>query len=354
MRFSFDSDQLALRDALRDMLAKECPPQIVRDCWDSDSGINRKLWKTLAESGMFGLLVPESLGGMGMSEIEMVLIMEEIGKYAVPGPVLEHCVAAIPLMAEFSSNEVSSQWPAPLKGGRPRSQADWLAAALEGDSIATFAESGDLAISWGSQADLILIADGSCLKVLGQESVSSEIPLEMVDRSHKRSELKWNGGIDSHIGPGLYEKARNRAALAASAQLLGLADRMIGMTVEYVTERKQFGSPVGANQAIKHHLANALLALEFARPPVYRAAYSMAHNEEEVNRDVSFAKIYASKAGNLAARVALQCHGAIGYSYEHDLHLWMKRVWVLRALWGDDAFHYAQVADCVLNSIQTD
>jgi alkylation response protein AidB-like acyl-CoA dehydrogenase len=117
---------------------------------------------------------------------------------------------------------------------------------------------------------------------------------------------------------------------------------MIEMTVDYVKERKQFGVPVGSYQAVKHHLANAHLKIEYARPVVYRAAYDPSR------RDVSFAKVYANDAAALAARVALQCHGAIGYSFEYDLHLWMKRAWVLQLSWGDSAFHRDRVADAVL------
>jgi alkylation response protein AidB-like acyl-CoA dehydrogenase len=112
--------------------------------------------------------------------------------------------------------------------------------------------------------------------------------------------------------------------------------------------RKQFGSAIGSFQAVKHHLADALVKLEFARPVVYRAAYSMSHRSESAALHVSMAKVYASEAALLAARTALQCHGAIGYSYEHDLHLWMKRAWALAATWGDASWHRARVGKLVL------
>jgi len=118
--------------------------------------------------------------------------------------------------------------------------------------------------------------------------------------------------------------------------------------VEYTKVRKQFGSPIGSFQAVKHHLANALLKLEFARPVVYRAAYSVAHADPSRALHVSMAKAYASDAALVCARASLQCHGAIGYSYEHDLHLWMKRAWALAAAWGDSAWHRAKVADSIL------
>ena len=142
--------------------------------------------------------------------------------------------------------------------------------------------------------------------------------------------------------------ALDRGALATAAQLLGLAEKLIDLSVEYAKARRQFGAPIGSYQAIKHHLANALLKLEYARPCVYRAAYAIAHSEPDRHRDVSLAKAYANEAAAFAARVALQCHGAIGYTFEHDLHLWLKRVWSLQRAWGDTAHHRHEVATAVL------
>jgi Acyl-CoA dehydrogenase, C-terminal domain len=142
--------------------------------------------------------------------------------------------------------------------------------------------------------------------------------------------------------------AFDRAALGTAAQLIGLADRMIEMTVAYACERRQFGVPIGSFQAVKHHLADARLALEFARPLVYRAAWTVAELDAERATAVSLAKASASDAALLAGRVALQCHGAIGYTTEYDLHLFMKRAWALAATWGDSAWHRARVGRAIL------
>ena len=124
---------------------------------------------------------------------------------------------------------------------------------------------------------------------------------------------------------------------------------MILMTVEYVAERRQFGVPVGSFQAVKHHLADARIALEFARPLVARAAWSMATADPDAPVHVSMAKAQVCDAAALAARKALQCHGAIGYSDEHDLHLFMKRTWALAAAWGDARWHRDRVARAILD-----
>ncbi len=142
--------------------------------------------------------------------------------------------------------------------------------------------------------------------------------------------------------------ARDRGAIGVAAQLCGLTRAMIDLTVDYVKERKQFGVPVGSYQAIKHHLANALLRLEYARPVTYRAAWSVDEGDPEAGVHAAMAKVFASDAAGFAAKVCLQCHGAIGYTIEHDLHLFMKRAWALQSAFGTAAAHRARVRAHVL------
>ncbi len=137
----------------------------------------------------------------------------------------------------------------------------------------------------------------------------------------------------------------DRAAMATGAVLVGVADRLIAMAAHYAQERVQFGKPIGSFQAVKHHLADALVRVEFARPMVYRAALSLTEGDRDGSLHASMAKAMASDAATLAARTALQVHGAIGYTWEHDLHLWMKRAWALAAAWGDAATHRARVLE---------
>ena len=140
-----------------------------------------------------------------------------------------------------------------------------------------------------------------------------------------------------------------RMAFGTAATLVGVARRLVEVTVEYAKERQQFGQPIGGFQAVKHHLASAHLAVEFAAPAVYRAAWSLATDQPAVARDVSMAKAMAGDAAEQAARVALQVHGAIGYTFESNLHLWMKRVWALSPAWGDAAWHRRRVATALLD-----
>ena len=146
----------------------------------------------------------------------------------------------------------------------------------------------------------------------------------------------------------LFALGRERAALGTAAQLIGLSRRMLDMAVQYAKDREQFGKPIGAQQAIKHRLANALIEQEFARPTVYRAGWSMATSARDASIDVSLAKIYAGQAARFVAKEALQVHGAIGYTIECDLHMWMKRTWALAAAHGDAAYHRERVGRHIL------
>ncbi len=155
---------------------------------------------------------------------------------------------------------------------------------------------------------------------------------------------------DAQLEPVAYDEALafDRGALAAAAFLVGLSVRMIDVAAEYARQREQYGRPIGVNQAVKHLLADALLKVEFAKPAIYRAAWSVAMGEPSRARDVSMAKAFASDAAYRASRSAMQVHGAIGYTWEADLQLWMKKAWALQRAWGDAAFHRRRVAAAVL------
>jgi hypothetical protein len=203
-------------------------------------------------------------------------------------------------------------------------------------------------VAFAGSADMILgYADGE-LHVVDPTSVRLS-PERSVDGARKLSRVAWQPHPDTLLSDGeaareQIRRAWNRAALGTSAQLLGLGETMLAMTVEYVSERKQFGVPVGSFQAVKHQLADARLALSFATPAVHRAAHTMAGGHPDAHRDVSMAKAMASEAAAQVGRAALQCHGAIGYTTECDLHLYLKRTWALASRFGDARWHRRRVA----------
>ena len=184
-------------------------------------------------------------------------------------------------------------------------------------------------------------------------------PVETVDRARRAAEVAWSPADATQVtdDPAVIARAFDRGALGTAAQLCGLAAAMVDMTVAYVKERRQFGVPIGSFQAVKHHLADARLGLEFARPAVARAAWSLAQGDGYDlalrRRDVSLAKALATDAAEACGRAALQCHGAIGYTVEHDLHLYLKRAWALARTWGDRAFHADRVGRALAASLDT-
>ncbi len=347
MRFAFTEDQLLFRDAVRDLLAKECLPEAVRTAWESQDGRSAELWGSLAEMGVIGLTIPEELGGLGMTELDLVLLLEEAGRAALPEPVLETTAVAAPLLADLAAAvggehhatavELAAEWLPRVAEGGAR-----LAVGLAYSPLVADAHLAGLVIL--HRDDRLFAVPGDKLGLLAQPSVDGA--RRLFSASWDPSDEIWLA-VGEEVWPAV-NTAFDRGALAAAAELTGLADRLLAMTVEYVTERHQFGVPVGSFQAVKHHLANGLLRLELAKPLVHAAAYSMAHGLETSSRDVSMAKSAASEAASFVAGVALQCHGAIGYTVEHDLHLWMKRVWALAATWGDAAYHRERVAVSVL------
>jgi alkylation response protein AidB-like acyl-CoA dehydrogenase len=312
MEFAFTDDQLAFRDAVRDLLARECPPSVVRDAWTNESGRAETVWSRLGDMGVLG-------AALELTDVDLVLVFEESGYFAVPEPIVEHVAVAVPLLADATR-------------------------AAAGDITVVTSLDGQGPVAYADSADAVLLGSDAGLELLETFEVS---PLpRSVDESRHLAAITGSG---TPVGDAAsFQTAFDRGALGTAAQLVGLTRRMLDMTVEYVSDRNQFGVPIGSFQAVKHHLADARIALEFARPLVYRAAWSMSEGDADAPVHVSMAKSAAGDAANLAAAKALQCHGAIGYSYEYDLHLFMKRAWALAASWGDAPWHRARVGRAIL------
>lgn len=354
MRFAFTDDQLAFRDAVRDLLAKECPPEVVRSAWpgETDAHGARKgegsradddrvprLWSALAEMGVLGAAVSEANGGLGMNEVDWVLLAEETGYGAVPHPFVETACVVAPLLDET---------------GDPHQV---LTELIDGTRQAGALALGSTLVPWGDTVTYLVSLDHRPTTRPDWVARRIQRGLAVGDQDDRRRTLADTidagrhvvqlGAWSSDAGFGEAadaQRAFDRGALATAAQLVGLGRRMLDITVAYVSDRRQFGVPVGSQQAVKHHLADAAKQLRFAAPAVYAAAWSLAAGDENAPRAVSTAKALASDAARLTARNALQCHGAIGYTVEHDLHLYMKRAESLLRTWGDAAWHRRRVA----------
>ena len=332
MKFSFTNDQHEFATGLRTLLEREFTASDLRVVWESGTGNDAALWKRLAEMGVLSMMLPTADGGLGGDFVDSVLLVEELGRAGVPGPVLE--TMTVGALA--------------LRG------TQWAAGIADGSVAVTAALMGERYVPHASSCVVLLIADGNAVRAIENPELSQSA-IEGIDGGRRLSALAGTGtGDGSGTGTRGVVLAADRdylvdaGALAASAYLLGLSSRMLAIAGDYARDRRQFGQPIGSFQAVKHLMADALLKVEFARPAVYRAAWSHANGVETVGRDVSMAKALASDAAQKAARSALQVHGAIGYTWECDLQLFMKKAWALIPAWGSASYHRRRVADAVL------
>jgi alkylation response protein AidB-like acyl-CoA dehydrogenase len=331
MRFALSDDQAALRGALRELLAAECPPAVVRAARRETPEANPArvdaLWGRLVEMGIAGAAVPEDAGGLGLGACDVVPLLEETGRAAVPLPVSETAFVAAPLLADTGAE---------------------LDRLLAGDLLVACALDDSKVVPFARTAQLLLVSDGA----------ADGLPIRMlpaadtVEAARSIDGARALGVLGPHA-PGRPVTADPvecmagwwRGVLGCAAQLIGLARTLLELTASYVTERHQFGVPVGSFQAIKHHLANALIAVEFAAPAVMRAAWSLDQGgARSARRDIAMAKALSSDAAERVAGIALQCHGAIAYTTEYDLHLFAKRVWASSRTWGNADTHRAFIA----------
>lgn len=338
MYFGFREEQHLFSKTLGDLFKRECPPEVVRNAWSNSSGRTDGLWAHLAELGVLGVTVSEGAGGLSLTPVDQVLLMVEAGRAALPEPFMESTAVALPLLEGCPKEELKAQW---------------LPKAVAGEALVLAGLEVNPYVPYGHQADLLLLARGDELHALTPEEIDFTLQ-PSVDRSRRLSRLTWTPTDGTRIATGetasgLISAATNRGALGSAAQQLGLAQAMLDLTVEYAGMREQFGRPIGSFQAVKHHLTNVLLRLEFAKPVVYRAAHSLATDDPSRDLHVSMAKLYADQAAGEAGKACLQVHGAIGYSFEHDLHLFMKRSWSLQNAWGSPAWHRDRVGNAILS-----
>jgi alkylation response protein AidB-like acyl-CoA dehydrogenase len=333
VHFGFDDDQLAFRDAVRDLLDKECTPATVRAAWEAPAGdLDRGVWDRLSAMGVLATLVPEAAVGLGLDEQALVLVLEEAGRAGLPHPLVETAAVAAPLVA----------------GDRP---GPGPAGAADAHGLGMVASDlGGPHVPCAADADWLLLRDpASGALHLVDPAATVLTPVATVDGARRPATVHWQPAPESLVtgDPAAVDLALDRGAFGAAALLVGLGQRMLDLTVGYVTERRQFGVPIGSFQAVKHHLADALKELAFARPAVYRAAHSLATGADTRARDVSMAKAMASDAAWFVGRRALQCHGAIGYTVEHDLQLYLKRTWALARSWGTPSQHRTRIAESI-------
>lgn len=335
MDFRFSEDQLTFRDAVRDFLDGECTPDKLRPLMDSDDAGAVKFRSALAELGLAGLVIGEEHGGLGLGEIDAVLPAEECGRSAVPGALFDSIAVGAPLLAAAS----------------PALAAEWLPQVAAGTATVAIGHAVNPFVLDAGIADLLLLGSDKAIYAVPRSAISISA-LPSVDVLRRPAKVDWAPSADYLIASGdsaraLWTDALDHAALYAAADLIGATQRMLDMAVEYAKTREQFGRPIGSFQAVKHLLADVQVKLVFARPVVYYAAFALAHKLPDRSLRVSHAKAAASDAATFAARRTLQTHGAMGYTFEYDLQIWLKRAWAGAAAWGTAAWHRARIGDTI-------
>ena len=332
MDFDFSEEQYLLRDTVRDLLRRESGPAQVRATWDDAGGRSPERWRKLGEMGVLGLLVPEQYGGSGLDEVDMVLALEESGRSVLPEPLMETAALGAPLLARAGSDALRQEWLPKVAGGEAV-----LSVGLASQPYVTDAT-----------ADLLLLERDGEWHAVTQDRVTLQ-PLKSIDGARRVFKVTAETGDDTLIGTSAEhgQWAFDHAAAATAAQLVGIAGALLDQTVEYVKVREQFGRKVGSFQAVQHRLAEMLLQVESARSAVYYAAYALANDLPDASVAASVAKAAANDAERFANQNALQLHGGIGFTWEHDLHLWLKRGKALEWQYGDADFHRKRIADWI-------
>jgi alkylation response protein AidB-like acyl-CoA dehydrogenase len=339
------------------LLADTCGPDDIRAAWadpvlagggpGGGEGRVPAAGSALGEMGVLGICVPEAHGGLGMTDEDLVPLLIEVGRAGLPDPVSSTAGVAVGLLRDAAPAGIAGEW-------LPRISAGELAVGVgfgpDRDG------GGSPTVAAASSVDVFLLFDRGEAHLVAPSAVQLT-PLDSVDGARHLARVAWTpsestlvvgSGGGTEAGFAATNAAFDRAALGAAAMLVGLSQRMLDITVLYATERQQFGVPIGSFQAVKHHLTNASLAVEFAQPLVLRAANSLALGDPESAAHVSMAKAKASEAAKAAAATSLQVHGAIGYTVECDLHLYMKRAWALAVRYGDAEFHRRRIRSTLI------
>jgi alkylation response protein AidB-like acyl-CoA dehydrogenase len=327
VRFEPSDEAAALRAAVEAQL-QAITPAVVRAGWPGgDQAIVREAWRKLAAGGVVGALVAEDVGGLGLDEEAVVHALEAIGYSGLPMPAVETVAVGVPLLAAAGS---------PL--------LDDVISGAAAVAVLAHPAGAEPLLPFGQTCDAAVLIEGGAARSYERGDLDLE-PVASIDGARRLARITARrGGTVLTDDPALLERAALRGALGTAAVLNGLSRRMLDTTVDYVKQREQFGVPVGSFQAIKHALASALLALSFARPPGYAAGWALTHDVDDAAVQVSLAKAMAGEAALTIARTAIQCHGAIAYTTEYDLHLFAKRVWAMVPTWGDAHWHRARIA----------
>jgi alkylation response protein AidB-like acyl-CoA dehydrogenase len=374
VHLEFTTEQDELRDGVRAMLARECPMSLVREVVEKGTTPDA-LWSQMVELGWPALTVPEPAGGLGMGTVELAVVVEELGRVLAPGPFVPTVTQFAPVVAEAGSPEQQKRFLGGIAAGELTGTLGLVEESGSIDAghvITTATPDGDGFVLEGakemvveaSTADEIAVIartpgthgdDGVGVFVVSRADVRLD-PVDALDATRPLARVALDGvriGADRALGdPGpatavAVRRAVEVAATALAVETVGAAQAIFDITLAYAKQREQFGAPIGSFQAIKHKFADMLVALERARATSYFAALTIAEDDDRRALATSTAKAAAGDCAALLAKEGIQIHGGIGYTWEHDMHLYVRRVKSSSLLFGNAAQHRARVADLI-------
>ncbi len=356
MDFDLSEDQIALRDGAAALLDGMCSTVRVRAVAETDSGWDADLWDAMVAQGWLGVAVPEADGGLGLGGVELAVLLEQIGRHVAPVPVLASAVAICALRATGSASLVGEllegkikacvAWSRSSRAVRAERSAEVWALTGRCDPV-PFSPIADIAIVWAEDAD------GAALFLVDLRELGRPNAQPAMDLTRPIGWIELNGTSAERIGGADGADALlNMAAMACSAEMLGASSRAMEMAVEYAKERVQFGRPIGSFQAVKHRCADMLVDVEGMRSSSYWAAWCIEAADPDASIAASTAKIWCSDASKRVMASALQVHGGIGFTWEHDLHLFLKRAQLDQLSFGDAVFHRARLAAMLRTKVE--
>jgi alkylation response protein AidB-like acyl-CoA dehydrogenase len=336
MNFDFTDDQQAIKRTANELLAARFKPERVRELAEAET-YDEDAWKEICELGWAGIFIDEEHGGQGLGVVELVILMEELGYVLAPVPFLSNAAAGLAL--QFAgTDEQKERWLPGIASGEARGTVGMVR-----DGEARLVPDAD------SAEVIVLIGfDGSTSVV---EAAAADIePFETMDRTRRFGHVRANGG--EPLGGDCFA-AGDRIVTALSAETVGVAQKAMEMAVDYARERKQFGRPIGSYQAVSHRCAQMLLEVEGSRSGAYYAGWCADAEPESLPAAASGAKAYSSDAGWRVCGSSLQVHGGIGFTWEHDLHFFLKRAKTNAMLFGSAREHRDRVASLALSKPET-
>jgi len=374
MDIGFSEEQELLRDTARKFLEGQCPTKFVREMMATEAAVTPAFWGKLAENGWLGIAYPEEDGGSGLGLTDLVVLMEEVGRAAMPGPFPATVLLGGAAIAEAGSPDQRREWLPRIAAGEAKAtlavtepNPRWDAAGI---TAAAREERGGFALAGTKMfvpdahlADVLVVAarsrdgstmeDGVSLFLVPKDAAGLDIRLlPSVDETRKVCEVRLDNVTvpasallgELHQGWPALARVIDRAAVALSAEMCGAAQRVLDMTVEYAKLRVAFGKPIGTYQGVKHKCADMLVEIENAKSLTYYAAWAVDEGDAEAPMAVSMAKAAASDAGRKVCAAGIQLHGGIGMTWEHDLHLYLKRAKADEVAFGDASWHRERIA----------